>query len=142
MRTVKVKCTTCGIDVVKPVGEYNRSVRLGRDFFCSSSCAAEKGNAPRRRKEFQMVCPGCGKTFTTTTYNKDRRHCSPSCASKASMSEERRNAQRKAGFAKVGNLSSAKGLKSREKWKYSELEKVLTKELHEFEFELGDTSSI
>lgn len=136
-RLQQVVCENCGNPVWKEAREVKRSLKLGRKFFCDSSCAAQSGNGPRRAKEIKLVCP-CGQEFVTNTKKKASKHCSPSCASKYSMTEERRDAQRQAGLEHQGNLlSEAEVLKSREAWKYAALRQHLDGRPHEFEFELG-----
>ena len=84
-----------------------------------------------------MNCP-CGKRVKTTTHNKAKQHCNRSCASRFSMSDERREAQREAGLQHAANLlSTAETLKRREGWKYAALREALADREVEFEFELG-----
>jgi len=47
---VEVKCFNCGKKVKKLKGEYNRSLKLGRRFFCSRSCSVTIKN-----KEFPNI---------------------------------------------------------------------------------------
>jgi hypothetical protein len=42
MKTVKVVCSECGKEYDKSVSEYNRSVKLGRRFYCSLQCCGEE----------------------------------------------------------------------------------------------------
>jgi very-short-patch-repair endonuclease len=136
LKKVEIQCDGCGAKVLKSASEFNRSKRLGRKMFCSLSCTALTMNAPRKSKEIIMVCPGCGKTFITTTHNKAKRHCSRSCASSSSMSEERRSSQRLGGILQKGNLLTAsETLKRREKWKYSAIRDVLVNNNRKFELE-------
>jgi hypothetical protein len=44
MNKVLVKCSYCNKDVQKVKCEYNRSIKLGRRFYCSLSCSAKHGN--------------------------------------------------------------------------------------------------
>lgn len=132
-----VPCEVCGDDVWKERSEINRNRKMGRRFFCSRSCSAKAGNAPKKAKEFTMVCP-CGAEFVTSTHNKAKRHCSRSCASRFSMNEERREAQQKAGEENRANLiSAAECLRQREAWKYEVLRSHLKGRPHEFEYEVG-----
>lgn len=39
MNYVEVECMTCGKKVQKPKSEYNRSMRLGRKFYCNNRCS-------------------------------------------------------------------------------------------------------
>ena len=134
-KVVTVQCDRCGQDVDKPVGEVNRSLKLGRRLFCGLQCSAKKGNEPRKSKKITLICPYCEKEFKTTTHNKAKKHCSRSCASKGSMTEERRDAQRLAGEMYSENLSVAKSLRSREGWKYAAIEGVLQSAGRNYEFE-------
>lgn len=133
----EISCFVCGKIVKRSLGEIKRSQKLGRQSFCSISCAAKANNAPRRSKEFVTGCPYCGVEFVTSTHNKAKRFCSRSCASKGSMSEERREAQRQSGKIHCNNFSTAKGLRSREAWKYVALQKYLGKRHYQFEFEIN-----
>jgi len=136
MALVDVTCAQCGKKVKKPVGEVNRSVRLGRKFFCGSVCSGLFSGQARAAVEVKKTCPHCGEDFVTTTKARAKKFCSRSCASKGSMSEERREAQRLAGLAHAQNLlSPAETLKQREAWKYAALEKVLREADRDFEFE-------
>lgn len=136
---VAVSCWRCGAEVFKESGEVNRARRLGRNLFCSLSCVAQYANGPRQSRTLAMACPTCGVTFETSTHNKAKRHCSRSCASKGSMTEGRRAAQRAAGLEHAKNLmaSTAEVLKRREAWKYAPLEEALRDRPHEFEYQLG-----
>lgn len=135
---VAIECWRCGVTVHKDLSEVNRSTRLGRNLFCSRSCSAESANEAKRSVEFEMPCPVCGVVFTTTTHNKAKRYCSRSCASKGSMTESRRAAQRASGLQHAKNLQSqAATLKQREAWKYTALKEALRGRRHEFEFKLG-----
>lgn len=44
MNRVRVACANCGQFFRKPVGEYNRSERLGKSHCCTKSCATSLGN--------------------------------------------------------------------------------------------------
>lgn len=135
---VHVPCWRCGVTVAKELGEVNRAKRLGRQLFCSRTCSAESANESRRSQVFEAPCPTCGVTFETSTHNKAKRHCSRSCASKGSMTDGRRAAQRAAGLKHANNLQDqATTLKTREAWKYAALKKALRGRRHEFEFKLG-----
>lgn len=139
MVKITVTCEECGKDAIKERGEVTRSQKMGRRMFCSLSCSGIAVNREKRSKEIVVKCPGCGKRVKTTTHNKARKHCSRSCASKASMSKERREAQRRAGKIHKKNLIDPQStLKRREAWKYELLRTALRDEPHEFEFKLGD----
>lgn len=137
MTWVKVECGSCGAQVEKLLGEVNRAQKLGRRLFCSLQCTARVANAPKKAQEIVSVCL-CGTRFVTTTKAKAAKHCSRACASRFSMNEKRREAQRVGGTAQSANLiSPAEALKRREAWKYSILRETLRERPHEFEFELG-----
>lgn len=152
MRTIKVPCAGCGADVVRLKGEWNRSQRLGRRTFCSSSCGATTANAPRRSTVFDMTCP-CGKWFSTTTRNKAARHCSRRCASLYSITEARLEAWQKTGADAVANklgvltddqakreLVRELALRGREKPRYAEVQARLNAAgiRHEVEVSIGN----
>lgn len=139
--TTTITCPQCGNEAERPRGEVNRSRRLGRPVFCTQKCAANHSNKPRKSVVFTANCPCCGTPFTTSTHNKAAKFCSRSCASKGSMTEERRAAQRLGGLARVGNLLPIEAvLKLREASKYSALGAELTRMgiPHEFEYRIGD----
>jgi very-short-patch-repair endonuclease len=137
MATIAVNCAYCGNSVDKDVREFNRSTKNGRPLYCGRRCAASARNAPIKAQEIVRTCP-CGREFVTTTKAKAAEHCSRSCASHYSMSDERREAQRVGGLEKAENLlSTADALKLRENWKYAALREVLGERPHEFEYELG-----
>ena len=132
-----VKCANCGIDFLKENKEINRINSRGGRHFCSRSCSAIKGNEPNRTPEIVKKCKFCGRSFTTKANRKEGTFCSSSCASKGSITDVRRKAQRESGFRNIGNLLSAsETLKLREAWKYVELEERLHDIAHEFEYEL------
>lgn len=134
-------CPQCGNKAERPRGEVNRSRRLGRPVFCTQKCAATHSNASKKSVVFTTDCPYCNTPFTTSTHNKAAKFCSPSCASKGSMTEERRAAQRLGGIARVGNLNTPEEtLKLREASKYSAVRAELTRREipHEFEYRIGD----
>ena len=39
-KSIEVECYNCHKKIVKTTSEYNRSINLGRRFFCNLSCAA------------------------------------------------------------------------------------------------------
>lgn len=43
-KLIYVKCSNCGKEIGKTISEYNRSIKIGRRFFCSRSCSCLKGN--------------------------------------------------------------------------------------------------
>lgn len=141
---VDLMCGWCGKSIKVLKGEYTRQVKKGRKFFfCNNSCAAKKINAerPNRRILVKKICPHCKKEFTTMTGCKSATFCSRSCASAGSMSEKRREAQRKGGKDKTENLlTPEETLRLREAWKYTKLISFLEfcNETFVFEFRFGD----
>jgi very-short-patch-repair endonuclease len=136
MVMIKIQCSRCEKEVEKPRGEVNRSLRLGRKLYCSTSCAAIVGNTPKKSRPVLRVCPICGAEVRSSTRRRAPRFCSRSCASKGSVTETRRAAQRAAGRAASANLiSTAESLKIRESWKYELLRTALESEKRDFEFE-------
>jgi len=135
---VEFYCATCGVLATKNQGEYNRSQRLNRRLFCSQSCSAVASNVSKRAKEIILDCPYCGERFVTSTHNKAKKFCSRSCASKGSMSESRREAQRLGGGRNPENLiSTEECLRRREAWKYVALKEELKGREYTFEFRIG-----
>lgn len=132
---ILINCEWCGNESLKTLGEFHRSRNLGRSLYCSRSCAAHANNKDKIRKQIIVICP-CGKEVTTTTHNKAKKHCDRSCASKYSMTNLRREAQRQSGRRHIENLSNSAALKSREGWKYELLKKALIGRIYEFEYSL------
>lgn len=133
-------CEWCGESFQKVLAEFKRSERIGRKHFCSLSCGAKDQNSKIKAKEVVKICPECKKKFVSTTKKKAATFCSRSCASKGSMNEDRRLAQREAGLRFVDNLiSTDEVLKRREAWKYELLKKALDGRDHEFEYALENS---
>ena len=88
--TVRLRCKECGKEFDKYIGEYDRWVRKGRDyFFCSLSCAAKYSNKSKKAPDIIRKCPVCGKEFHTVAWGKrSRKGCSRSCASTRPQTEE------------------------------------------------------
>lgn len=91
MIRVVLVCPHCVKPFTRAKNEVTRSRRLSRPIYCSLSCSTKA-----RSKRETRSCP-CGKKFEVRVRKDSARHCSPSCASRFSMSEERREAQRKGG---------------------------------------------
>jgi very-short-patch-repair endonuclease len=137
MKKVELKCEQCGCLFERYVGEVKRSLKIGRGSFCSRECAAIVSNENKRSKRFVMNCPVCGVEFETSTHNKAKRHCSRGCASKGSVTPERRKAMSDAGNKNAANLLTvAETMKRREAWKYTALREHLGDRPFEFEFPL------
>lgn len=41
MKTIECTCEFCNNKFFKPKNEYNRSIKVGRNFYCSASCAGK-----------------------------------------------------------------------------------------------------
>jgi len=142
MRTVTLTCAECGTSFRIPKKEHTRQVKKGRTcFFCSLSCAAVKGNRPRRAKIEDRTCDFCGKTFQVLMRRgyKDTAHCSRSCASANSVTDRRQRAS-KMSTGNIDNLLPLhEVMKLREAPKYALIKKELATlgEPYEFEFPLG-----
>lgn len=133
MRMVEVACERCGKIVVRREAEVNRSLKLGRRFFCGHSCTAQTANAPRRSKEIVAVCI-CGNRFTTSTNKKSAKYCSSACADKNRYRSTEKRQQ--AGFTHSSNLiPNFEVLRRRESWKYAALEQTLKSQNRIFQFE-------
>jgi hypothetical protein len=139
MTFVKVKCSNCGKEFNKPLGEYNRRIKKGSiDFYCSSKCAGQSINAAKKKPDIEKECPVCHKKFITTTKAKGATYCSRSCASKGSVNEARKEAGRKTSklnFKPASVETIVNVLKKREAWKYKELKDFLDFKGEQYEFE-------
>jgi len=136
-------CGYCGNSFLIYSGEYNRQVKNGRTiFYCGLSCAAKKRNAERldKRVPIKKICLYCKSSFDTLTGAKSPDFCSRSCASSGSVTDKRRNAQRKSGLESKNLISAQETLLLREMWKYKKLIDFLefNNENFEFEFILGN----
>jgi very-short-patch-repair endonuclease len=139
VKTATVICEQCGKHVERPQKEVTRSLKLGRRIFCSNSCGAKYNNEciPRVRKQCQI----CGDYFETKEYGKGANtFCSRVCANQKArtLSPEGLEKLRQTDFEHEGNLNIASAMKSREAWKYVELEERLQSYPHEFECKIGD----
>lgn len=102
------------------------------------------------RRPITKVCPVCDQPFETKTGAKSSTFCSRSCASKGSMSEDRRESMRRGGRKAVLDGQGptiekiAMGLRTREGWKYAEVRKLLeaAAQHHTFEWVLPGTDHI
>lgn len=152
MNVVSLNCAYCGTPFKKPIGEYNRRIKLGYDyFFCSLSCTSSFRHATmdNRVRMINKVCPYCGHTFESNTSAKAATYCSHSCASLATITPCRRESARRMGKRNSGNLKRAPEdiasvLRVREAWKYAMLREFLenVREDHIFEYVLPDTNCI
>lgn len=143
---ITIKCFQCGSCHLIEKKEFARQVRKGRlRFFCGLSCAASYKNLPYKVCSIEKTCPHCGRTFSSNTSTKGATFCSRSCASAGSMTEERRESQRKASLKAISQgksnlISPAETLRKREFWKYESIRQFLTKkkENYFFEYEIGN----
>lgn len=135
--TVKVKCEQCGIEFDRRLAEVKRSKSIGRLSFCSLECAGAYFANVNRKPKITKTCEFCGKEFVTTANRHEARFCSRSCASKGSMTEERREAQRAGGKkSKKPSISEiADGLRKREAPKYKALSEFMDAAGIEYKFE-------
>jgi len=125
--------------------EVKRKLKNGNNnFFCGQSCSTKWSNEVRgiKSEKFKMICK-CEKEFETSTRRRSKRHCSPSCASKYSVTKKRREGNRKGGLTCASILShsekvhmTSNAMKNREAWKYVEINKFLLFQKEDFEFEL------
>lgn len=47
MKMINLKCEQCGCNVDRKIGEYKRSLKIGRKTFCSVSCSTKYSNKNR-----------------------------------------------------------------------------------------------
>lgn len=136
--TIRVTCPRCQCAVDRDAREVRRSAKLGRPLFCGRRCSALAANASKRACPVERTCP-CGTTFVSTTKARAPEHCSRGCASRYSMNDARREAQRLGGLATCSaNLPfPSETLKKREAWKYDEVAVAVGSRPHEFEYPLG-----
>lgn len=135
-----LRCDNCGSEFEKPIGEYNRRIRLGyTKFYCSRSCGAYAASSPKRCAIIKKVCPVCQNSFETKEDRHEATFCSRSCASKGSVTEYRRLRSIEVGkraFSKENHLwMVAAGLRAREWSKYKKLHELLHSEDIQHEFE-------
>lgn len=139
MKTIQVTCAYCNQPKMVRVAEYNRQTRLGRKlWFCTLSHAAMFFNESKKNRPILKTCPCCKTTFQTVEGKHERTYCSASCATKATVSNE---ARRRGGLNSVHDVyTAARTLKSREAFKYVNVEKALNDRniRHEFEMPIGD----
>lgn len=131
-KTVTIICEWCRKEKNIPKGEYKRKVNLGTKFFCGLSCSAKHRNNLLGKAPIygEKICKCCKKPFTAhLNIKKSPRFCSRSCASLGSVTEKRREAARLSGkqssTSNFNIVNTAKGLRSRESWKYENIEKFL-----------------
>jgi len=147
MKTKSLKCKQCGKSFEMLLKEHTRQVKRSRKhFFCSIKCGAKHSNAARGNKRVKITkkCPHCGEKFQTMSGAKSSTFCSRSCASSASADKRQATMRKRGNFpkGKPGNFTintTAKGLRTRESWKYAELETWLIEQgiPHEFEHVVG-----
>lgn len=141
MKTIDIYCTGCGLPVTKELKEVTRQRKNGNyKFYCNSKCFG-LSNVKLVRSEYRF-CEFCNNLFLTD-YTTDTRHCSRGCASANSVTDYRREKAREIGLNAInGNLLKGReisvvalGLRTREMWKYVEIEALLNKNYLEHQFE-------
>ena len=143
MKTVTIKCAECGKLSEKPKGEIKRQRKNGRNiFFCSLSCSSTYHCRPKKLPKIMVMCEYCGKEFETTSGRKRSRFCSRSCASAGSVTDYRRAKARETGLSNAVFLAPhiGDGLRTREWWKYIDINGLLDKHgvRHIFEWQSGN----
>jgi len=140
-KMIEVVCMNpaCGKPHPKAQSEVNRSMKLGRGFYCCRSCSVTHANEflGRKAKEETRTCEVCGVAFQVLNKAKSRVTCSDECADTLrykKMDLDSKERQREAG-RQTGNLSVAASLKSREMPKYAKLIPYLKSRGVNFEFE-------
>lgn len=146
MSNVEVTCFWCGVKFSRRFADVSRYLKSGRDrFYCSSSCSAKKGNSerPDTSVAVEKTCPQCSRKFMSNTKKKAATFCSRGCASKGSVTEYRRERAREVGRTVCRNGFSiqkiAKGLRTREWYKYTKIDAYMSDKgiEHQLEFPLG-----
>lgn len=85
MKTIWLRCESCGKDFEKPTKEYNRWIRLGRTrFYCCQGCA--NTDTKTTHTSIDRSCLFCGKTFASSTHKRHKLCCSVECAAKYAQS--------------------------------------------------------
>ena len=132
-----VACSFCGTSFQRVTKEVRRSLRRGLKHYCRAECQSASRIVA---KEGQSTCARCGATFITKKHRgKWSIYCSRSCASVANVTESRREAARRTGKQNLrpsSVITAAELMKKREAWKYAEIEPILQRVRHEFEFPL------
>lgn len=154
MRIITITCAQCGKSSDKPARYIEKCIRQGREhFFCNLQCYGiyQRTVTPKNRviKIITKVCahPNCDNTFDTLNDSDERDFCSRSCANSRPHSQETiekiRQRSKTINHSSDNNFGidiTANSLRSREWWKYSELNRYLTSHQieHWFEFPLQD----
>jgi hypothetical protein len=85
MKTIKLKCDNCGQDHEKPLKEYNRRVRRGKNkFYCCQACATV--DTKTKHTAIVRECLWCKNQFESTTHKNHKKCCSKLCANRVSHS--------------------------------------------------------
>lgn len=144
---MQLTCDWCEETFEKSDKEVRRQQKKGRKtFFCSLSCGAYYRNSKRTDLTEDIIkeCLFCKTKFQTRTGKLEAKFCSRSCASSGSMTEKRINKAKETG-KRSNNFSTssiAKGLRTREAWKYEELDKYLKSNNTNYQFEYCIDNSI
>lgn len=149
MKVIELQCAHCRKPITKYIGEYNRQVKKNKNrlFFCNTSCSASYNNNLRENKRVPVdkICPHCEKGFVTMSGSNENTFCSNSCASSGSVTKHRRRGAVELGHRNKTHIKSidmtARGLYSREKHRYVELENWLDERdiTHCFEYPLQNS---
>lgn len=144
-KMMEVHCQNpeCGKLHPKPKSEIVRSTRLGRGLYCSRSCSITHANRVLGRTAVleKRLCKVCGEEFEALGKAKSRITCNEDCAnvlrykrmSPGAKERQRAGARKSARIEPL--LRSARGLKTREAWKYVAVRELLEKRGFSFEFE-------
>lgn len=152
MASISLVCSWCGDNFKLRVAEFNRRSKLGKKrFFCCRSCAIyhQHEASGNNRVPVTKTCQYCKSKFKTMSGAKSASHCSRDCASAGSVTPKRLAAARAVGkkknFSSMSAIHSiAKGLRTREWWKYIDLDAYLKRKkiAHVFEFSIPQTRRI
>lgn len=142
---MQLNCAWCANPFEKPVGEVNRQIKKGRQwFFCSLSCGAKHNNDQRgdKNRPIEKQCPECHKHFVSHTGAKAATFCSRSCASAGSVTDKRSEQAKIFGRQNLPSTIEhlSKMMRQREAWRYVKVNTYLNhmKIPHEFEFVVGN----
>lgn len=140
MNKIVVHCKGCGLDYKITQEELNLQKILGRDdFYCNGFCYNNYLTNRFYIYEYRnCLKEDCLNLFSVKP-SSPKRYCSRGCASASSVTEYRRDRAKEIGIdnlAKGREISSvANSLRTREMWKYIEIEALLNKNYLEHQFE-------
>jgi very-short-patch-repair endonuclease len=148
MTKIKLFCDYCGFEFDKEQKEIKRKLKLDSNskFYCSLICAGYGKPKIKQIKYEEKICPKCHIKFTCNVLDKktNRTFCSRECASSGSVSEKRIQAGRKLGLDKNSHTTNivAASLRSREMWKYIQINNELIERKINYQFEYVIENSI